>query len=307
MDRTTLSFNIAFMAISAVVLLVLLAAMTGRASSYRRADAMSRRLRLPYGTAATRDVIAARTRRGTTWSLATALVGLCGAAPLLMTPLGTETYFLLIAVVPCILLPTAAAHVFLNLRERLFHPAPHVPRIARLTRMRTRDYLGPAGLRAPWVLAALLVVTVVADVATRSTASESAAQTSVVAFSVVATVAVALQCARPLLDRLVLDRPQPAADTLELAWDDAFRTETLRSLALVTCQVTALALSLGVIILASPGTLWAALATQLPTWAVIAPQFIYLGWNGQRPLRPALYPEWLRTPVPAADPEGSPA
>jgi len=307
MDRTTLSFNIAFMAISAVVLLVVLVAMTGRASSYRRADAMSRRLRLPYGTAATRDVIAARTRRTTTWALLAAFVGLCAAVPLLTTPLGNESYFLLIAVLPCILLPTAAVHVVLNLRERLFHPAPDVPRIARLTRMSLRDYLGPARLRAPWVLAALLAVIVVAIVATWSAAPERLAATSVVAFTVVTAIAVLLQAARPILDRLVLDRPQPAADTLELAWDDAFRTETLSSLALVTCQLTGLAIGIGMIALATPGSLWAALATQLPTWGVIAPQLVYLGWNGQRPLLPALYPEWLRTPVPVGDPERSPA
>lgn len=295
----------AFMAIGFVILLVVLTVMTGRASSYRRADAMSRRLKLPYGTSATRDVIAARTRQVTTWALAAALVGLCAALPLLATPLGNEPYFLVLAVVPCILLPTAAVHVVLNLRERLFHPAPHVPRIARLTRMRPDDYLGPVRVRVPWVLATLLVVTAIAVVAASRAAAERLSPTTVAAFTVVTAIALTLQAVRPILDRLVLDRPQPAADTLELAWDDAFRTETLSSLALATCQLTGLAIGIGVIVIAPPGTLWAALATQVPTWGVIAPQLVYLGWNGQRPLQPALYPEWLRSPVTAGDPEGS--
>ncbi|MBW9094033.1 hypothetical protein JNB62_10095 [Microbacterium jejuense] len=305
MDRTTLSFNIAFMAIFAVVLLVLLVVMTRPASCYRRADAMSVRLRLPYGTAATRDVVAARSRRGTTWALTAALIGLCAAVPFLATPLAREPYFLLIAVLPCIVLPTATANVVINLRERLFHPAPDVPRIARLTRMRSRDYLGSAGARVPWVLAGVLAFALVAIIAVSTAAPGRLAPSAVSAFVAAAALTLCLHAARPFLDRLVLDRPQPAADTLELAWDDAFRTETLRSLALAACQLSGIAIGMGAIAIAPTATLWAAVAMQLPTWGAIVPQFVYVGWNG-RPLQPALYPDWLRAPAGSAV-EGSAA
>ncbi|GAA5204505.1 hypothetical protein [Microbacterium jejuense] len=306
MERTTLLFNILAMGILAVVLIVMLFVMTGNAAAYRRADALSRGLRLPYGTAATRDVIAARGRRSMVWTLAGAVVGLCFTVPFLATPLGDEMYFLIAAGIPLIVVPAVTVQVVINLRERLFRPAPDVPRVARLTRMHVRDYLGRARLRAPWMFAAILAAVAVAVVASRWIAPASVDDTALVAFAVVTVIAGALQAARPMLARLVLDQPQPAADTLELAWDDALRTGTLSSLSLASCQLSGVAIGLGTIALVGPGSLWAAMAMQLPTWGILVPQFIYQGWNGQLPLQPALYPDWLRRPA-AVGAEGSPA
>lgn len=306
MERTTLSFNIVMVAIVTVALIVTLVATASRAASYRRADAMSRGLRLPYGTAATRDVIAERSRRGTLWGIVAAIIGLFVTVPLLATPLGNETYFLFAVGIPFVVVPAAGVQVVINLRERLFHPAPDVPRVARLRRMYARDYLGRVRLRAPWVFAAVLGVIAVAVLTARSIAPGRLESTAVLAFAVVAVIAAAAQTARPGLARLVLDRPQPAADTLELAWDDALRTGTLSSLSLATCQLSGVAIGVGTIALAGPDSLWTAIAMQIPTWGIIVPQVIYQGWTGQRPLQPALYPEWLRGPA-AVGAEGSPA
>jgi len=166
--------------------------------------------------------------------------------------------------------------------------------------MGVADYLDRFRLLLPWVLAAAGAVAVTALitvwVAQPDRVDEPLASAALFATVVAVGVFVAL---RPL-EKLVLAQPQPAADTLELAWDDAFRATTLSTLRLSAALAAwvALAVAVGALWLGSGG-LFSTFATQLPTWGVIALQFVYP--NTGRRLRTPLYPEWLRRPV------GSPA
>jgi hypothetical protein len=284
--------NVGFVAALGIVLLVMLLRARNPQTHFRSADDMSMRLRLPFGDPSTRTAIAAWARRSTRWTLTAELVGVVALLPLLLTPLAGSYVFIFTAALPLILLGGTVARVAASMRERLFHPAPDVPRVARLQTMRLRDYFGPVRLATPWVLAGLLAAAFVALGTVAVTDPARVDEGYAVAALVTAVVAVAAQVARPWLTRRIIDLPQPAADTLELAWDDAIRTDSLSTIALTASQLSGVAA--GMAVAASVGPEWIGIAAQLPTWGMIIPQFIYLGINGRLPLRAALYP---RTPV----------
>lgn len=101
---------------------------------------------------------------------------------------------------------------------------PELPRIARATRPRMTDYLSPA-----WIVTSIAICAAAIPVAvlalTRNTAN-SALNTFLVILIVVDLLTLALS---PWLARRLLASPQPANDSLELAWDDALRAYGLRS------------------------------------------------------------------------------
>jgi hypothetical protein len=101
---------------------------------------------------------------------------------------------------------------------------PELPRVARATQPRMADYLPTS-----WVVASVAVCTtglVVALVALqRITAGGTMNWILVV---MIAVNAVTLS-GSPLLARRLLASPQPANDSLQLAWDDAMRAHGLRS------------------------------------------------------------------------------
>ncbi|GAA3623521.1 hypothetical protein GCM10022200_02180 [Microbacterium awajiense] len=291
------------LAFNSVVVLVLIGVAVGALLSMRsrttvlnRADRYSVKSRLPYGTDQTRESVArglrARANAVTGALLAAGLVAL----PLLFTPLGTNMLFVFFVIVTALVAGGTIATVAVNLRERLFHPAPDAPRVARARRMMTADYLGPARRALPWVLLAAASVATFLLAGSQfdeRVSTEPMTTTAAFIFACVAAVAFAVL---PRLDRLILDRAQPASDTLELAWDDAFRAYALSSLRLSAAIAAwfALAFSLGALCAAyAPPSVF--FAMQLPTWGIVALQFVYP--NTGRPLPESLYPDWLRRPV----------
>lgn len=279
-------------------------AFSSRSSAASQADEFSRRVRLPYGSAAIRRSVVRRVRVSRLTTAITMLATALLLTPVLLTPLSTSPVLMIVVLVP-ILAAIGVASAIINVRERLFHPAPDAPRIARARAMRTSDYLDPLRRLLPWALATASAIALLALVVAwvRHPAGVDGAFARAAVFAAVVSVAVFI--ALPLVERSMLAQPQPASDTLELAWDDAFRATALGSLRLAAamCAWLAASLAIGALWLGSDA-LFSSFAQQVPTWGVIAMTFVYPG-SGRR-LRAGLYPDWLRGPAPVGA-EGSPA
>lgn len=296
------AMNVVLIAAMIAVFAIMVPVVDSTSSAQARADRFSQRSLLPYGTPQTRESVVQHVRSASRSGAIAALIGMLTASCLLLTPLANSPLFLFVALVP-VLIVTGAVSATVSVRERLFHPAPSAPRIARARALGVADYLDPFRRRLPWILAAGAATSLVA--ASISSASRPGSVDGVLGVSllIISIMAVATFVAVPILERRVLDQPQPATDTLELAWDDAFRATTIAQLRL------ALALAAWIVLALSAGLLWpgsgeqfSGFALQLPTWGIIALQVVYP--NTGRPLPADLYPEWLLRPV---APEGSPA
>ena len=171
---------------------------------------------------------------------------------------------------------SAALDVGFSLRESLFRQGKDSPRLARSRVTSLRDYLSPWRLRlAPAfsliaaVLCAvgmLLGLLGLIDVATfiRSPALPLLAVALLVFFVGMAA------------ERRVLGHPQPATDTLELAWDDAFKADTFRVLrvfATIVAWLAVAAAGIGMLqgLDAITGTSWSTgVGPQLFIWGYLA-------------------------------------
>jgi hypothetical protein len=289
-------------ALNAVLMAVMLALLVGvrvSAASPRsastRADRFSVRVRLPYGTEAVRESVAYQTRiRG----IATAnamCVTVVAASPLLLTPLATSPLFMIVLLL-AMLLAVGFTSAAVQVRERLFQPAPDAVRVARARQLGIRDYLDRFRRWLPWTVAGAAAVTIALVVVAMAdeprAVDDGFARAAFVAAAVTAVVCIVA----PPLERRILSQPQPASDTLELAWDDALRATALGAvrLTIALSAWVALTLAIGALWLGAGGP-FSSFAGQLPTWGVIALQFVYPS-TGRR-LRPELYPDWLRQPL----------
>jgi hypothetical protein len=294
------TMNLVIMAISIVVCTVVVLLVSTTSSAYARADRFSQQIRLPYGTARTRDSVMARVRSASRASASAMLAGILAAAWLLVTPLADTPAFPIYVIFP-VLIVTALVSAVMSVRERLFRPAPNAPRVARARAVGVVDYLDPARRVLPWLLACAAGASIVAlGIALARTPERVDGVLATAAF-VLASVAVATLVVVPLLERRVLAQAQPATDTLELAWDDAFRSTTIGQLRLSMAFAAwgVVASSVCAIWIGADGA-FSGLAWQLPTLGLLALQFVYPG-TGRR-LPTALYPEWLRAPAPVGGP-----
>jgi len=289
------AMNVAVIAALIAGFTVMVWVVGSNSSAYARADRFSQRSRLPYGTTKTRESVVRHVRSASRAGTIAALAGLLAASCLLFTPLATTPVFLFVVVFP-VLIVTGTVSAAVSVRERLFHPAPDAPRIARARALGVGDYLDPFRRLLPWALAASATLALVTVWVSGTGWRERTGEALAVSLLIVAIVAVAAFVAVPILERKVLDQPQPASDTLELAWDDAFRATTIGQLhlSLAFAAWIVLALSVGVLWPGADGP-FTGLAAQVPTWGIIA---LHLGYpHTGRPLPAGLYPEWLRRPV----------
>lgn len=289
--------TVAMTIIAACVLLVL----SGKASAQARADRYSIRVELPYGSERTRVSVTRALRLRTLAGGCAILAGSLVSAALLFTPLAESPFFIFSTLLPSLVVGTVIGTTLIGVRERLFHPAPDAPRIARARSMRASDYLDPVRRALPWALAAIALVPLaavgVSALRTPGRVDAVAAPT----VGVLALVAVTAFALLPRLERLILAQPQPASDTLELAWDDALRAGAIISLRLSCALAAWFVFSLSVVALWLPtDSPWNALAAQLPTWGMIALQFVYP--NDGKPLPAPLHPDWLPRPASAGGP-----
>ena len=264
-------------------------------SAYGRADRFSRGVRLPYGTDRIRDSIA-RAMRARTIAVAVAvLVGGLVMAALLPTPIGSSPFLIFSAMIPTLVVGTTLATVVVGVRERLFHPAPDAPRIARAREMTVGDYLPMWRRMLPWAIAAAAVPALITLMITWARSPEVIDSWAALCVMVVAGVTLLMFVALPSLDRLILAQAQPASDTLELAWDDALRTRALQTFRLSCALGAWFTLSLSLVTMWDGHVTGAMWWTQLPTWGLILLQFTY-PLDGRR-LPDPLYPAWLRRPA----------
>jgi hypothetical protein len=289
------AMNVVVMAAMIAVFTVLVIVGGSNTSAYARADRFSQRSRLPYGTEQTRESVVRHMRSAGRAGTIAALIGTLWASCLLLTPLATSPVFVFVAVLPVLIL-TGAVSAAVSVRERLFQPAPSAPRIARARALGVADYLDPFRRLLPWMLAPAAAVCLTAVCISVTRHPDRLDGVLVFSLLIVSIVALATFVAVPILERMVLEQPQPATDTLELAWDDAFRATTLGQLrlALAFAAWIVLALSAGVLWPGSDGS-FGGFALQVPTWGIIALQFVYP--NTGRRLPHDLYPDWLRGPV----------
>ncbi|MCP2637126.1 hypothetical protein K0817_011210 [Microbacterium sp. HD4P20] len=289
------TMNVVIMGVSIVVCAVVVILVSTRSSAYARADRFSQQIRLPYGSARTRESVVARVQSASRASALAMLVGILAAAWLLLTPLAATPAFPLYVIFP-VLIATAIVSALASVRERLFHPAPNAPRVARARAVGVVDYLDPVRRMLPWLLACAAGASVVALGIALARTPEGVNGVLATAAFVFAAVAVATLVVVPPLERRVLAQAQPATDTLELAWDDAFRSTTIGQLRLSMAFAAwgVIASSVGAIWIGADGA-FSGLAWQLPTLGLIALQFVYPG-TGRR-LPAALYPDWLRRPA----------
>ena len=185
----------------------------------------ARRSGLPVPTDG-EGALTARTRRERIAESSAALVGIALSAAVLLTPLGRSPLFPLAVFLPLLLLTMQLSATTLALRDQLFAPPPAAPRVARMARMTTTDFVG-APRRALSLALAVLAACGAAWVVIASAKGVLPHPEVMPAVLVVSSVAVLLTITLPAFDGAVLARPQAASTPLELAWADVFRSSAL--------------------------------------------------------------------------------
>lgn len=304
-------FNIAMLCLFAAVPIVFLIITARSGWGESRAYQTSMRAKLPFGSDAVHQSVRERLRRETRvnmWGLLASV--LVVGVLFITTPIASSPFAIWILTLLVVVVVLASGTLIGQLRERLFSPAPEAPRVARLVALTTRDYLGAWRTLTPVVLliaagAATAVVTV--------TAALGYTPLEVLLATAGALVfAVAVATTSRFLERRVLAQPQPASDTLELAWDDLFRTDALNSIRMSTAMAAwlplgiaaAMLLSLlidgGIALFAPSPPPYSVpdigdLMALFPWWGIPALQVMYSLGGGK--LSAPLYPAFLRTPV----------
>lgn len=281
-------FNIAFLCVFAVLALCMLAWTLTPGWSAARAARQAYRAGLPLGSAEPgvrrRITLTTRVNVLTLIALAVAFVPIT-----LALPAGSSPFYLWIVTI-AIMGAGAVTSVATQLHERLFRPAPDAVRVARVRSLQTKDYLGRWARRLPGLLlwcsiAACIVMPVIVI-----------SRPGHVGFSVFAVAAAAFAFAGAVVaarwaERAVLDRPQPASNTIELAWDDLFRTDAL--LELRRLQATAAWIPFGIATSASftalaPYPTAETAAGMFPWWGIPVVMCVYAFAAGR--LRPGIHP-----------------
>lgn len=291
-------FNGIVLALFAIIPVTFLV-MTRRADwGQSRLYQASVRARMPIGSERMARGIAARTRtivRANMWGVIGAI--LIVASMFVLTPLGANPNFLWFLAAAILLGVIAISQVVVTVRERLFSPAPSAPRMARATVLGVSDYLRPTERFAPWVLSAILTLLWTIIVLLWDTGRvEGGALGWLITGTVFAVVGSA---AGMWAERRILVQPQPASNTLELAWDDLFRADALRVLRMGESMLVWIPLGIGGSILLhmivsnpSPGA--ATIMQLFPWWGIPFIQVFYTWGAGRLPaaLRPdvAMYP-----------------
>lgn len=186
------------------------------------------------------------------------------------------------------------------------------PRIARSREVTLRDYVMPlelAGARVLIGIAAVAAVTVV--VLLRGNPRETTIVASVVTVTLLAIAAlVVFEVAGPA----IIARPSPALDPTSLAWEDALRAETLRTL--VTAPLTFGGVSLMLAVVGAfgvvpPGPVSIVAGAVVPFLVLVTGIVIAVAAAAQLPQRHFLRVLWPETaaaasrPAPTATPESA--
>ncbi|MGZ0711046.1 hypothetical protein ACWPKO_22235 (plasmid) [Coraliomargarita sp. W4R53] len=232
--------------------------------------------------------------RANMWGLliAMAIVGSLFA----FTPLKSSPYFIWILVL-MIVLVTAVSSTLATVRERLFSPAPQAARIARASELDVSDYLSSVRQYAPRVL---LIAAGVGFIALWISAIWKPISVQLLVGSAASLgLALVVTWIGRVTEKRILACPQPASNTLELGWDDLFRTDSLNSLRMATAMAAWLPFGIALTALTN---IWIfggrsdleQFAGLFPWWGIPLLQVMYLLSAGR--LSSGLYPEYLRAP-----------
>lgn len=163
------------------------------------------------------------------------------ALVLFANPSLASTSFIWLFVVPAVLTIMTTLDVGVALHYSLFRRRADAPRLARATATTMRDYVSPWRLRvAPALVVTAVLLNVVGAVLSWVGVIDPAIFGRSSTLPLLAA-AVTVFVVGKAVERRILQQTQPAADELELAWDDAFRAETFRALLLLETIVAWLA------------------------------------------------------------------
>ncbi|AIY00168.1 hypothetical protein ART_0569 [Arthrobacter sp. PAMC 25486] len=205
----------------------------------------AQRVGLPIGTERINNSLRRRLFRSSNAAL---LGGLAGG----LVAVGVHTFlrtnglpftFMWSIAIPAVFVGVTTFDVALTLRDSLFGRQPDTPRMARLEAVTLADYTSPTRLRAAPVLMALAAGLGVAGVVLGAIGVidvDSLLRGPALLILVAAAVVFGI-CT--VMARKILQLPQPAADTLELAWDDAIKADVIRKLGLLASVMAWLAVS----------------------------------------------------------------
>jgi hypothetical protein len=272
-----------------------------RSATYRQRLAASfwRKVGLPM---ATDEMASAVSRRVGYYGSATPAGGLAGllgcAVALYLNPSLGSMSFIWLVLLPATMIGIAAFEVGVSLRSSLFQQDRESSRLARPRATTVSDYVSPWRLLlAPvFVLAAIVLCAcgvVLGQVGVIDTGTFIGSPALVML-----AVALVVFFFGLSVERRILGHRQPATDTLELAWDDAFRAETLRSLRMFETDMAWLAVAAagrGVLLGldAVAGTSWSLdVGDQLFVWGCLATQWIFTCGRAQTYFRYRLWPEF---------------
>lgn len=309
----TAVFNVALLCLFAAVPVVFLIVTARAGWGDSRAFQTSMRAKLPFGSDAVHRSVRERLRRITRtnmWGLLGAIVVM--GTLFLTTSIARTPYAMWILTLLIVVGVLAGGTLTGQLRERLFSPAPEAPRVARLVALRPRDYLGGWRTLTPVVL----LGSAAAGTAALAVATATGLLPPEVLVMAVGglALAVAVTVGTRLAEQRVLAQPQPASDTVELAWDDLFRADALGTLRMSASMAAwlplGLAVAAGVSLLIdggvsalvadprpAPAADLDALMALFPWWGIPALQVLYALGAGRLPA--SLYPAFLR-PEPVA-------
>ncbi|MFD4959779.1 hypothetical protein [Microbacterium sp. NPDC058389] len=298
------AFNTILLCLAAVVPVVILIATRSDTWGVTTIERMSVRARLPIPSWDMWRSIRGRSRallRANMWGLLAGIVFVGGL--FVWTPAGSSPFAMWLLTLTLLIGVLSIASTIVGVRERLFSPAPAAPRIARAKALQVRDYLPTwAALLPAWLLAAAVLAC--ALLAAMTSVGAIAPLSAIVAVAALAFAGLAAAACR-VAEHRVLAQPQPASDTLELAWDDLFRVGAFVSLRMSAAMAAWLPLGL-----ALTGIVYAAIGIGEPDvsrlfslfpWFGIP--FLQVGYSlidGRLPIR--LYPEYLRPAAPAPAP-----
>ena len=162
---------------------------------------------------------------------------------LFLAPSIGSTLFIWLVVLPIELTAITIADVAVALRRSPFQPSPGLPRVARSEATTIDDYVSPVRLKiAPVCVGLGMVLCAATLVLWLSGAIEIGRFTGSPALPLLAAAVVAHVGGRVAEHRVLLSQ-QPAINSVELAWDDAFRADTFRALRLFQSSVTWLAVA----------------------------------------------------------------
>ncbi|MEJ1155291.1 hypothetical protein [Microbacterium marmarense] len=232
--------------------------------------------------------------RASMWGLliAVAIVGTLFA----FTQLKSSPYFIWILVL-MIFVVTAVTSTLASTRERLFSPAPQAARIARARELDVSDYLSSVRQYTPRVL--LIAAGVAFTVLCLSAFWKEISIPVIVGSATSLALALVATWICRVTEKRILACPQPATNTLELGWDDLFRTDSLNNLRMVAAMTAWLPFGIALTALTNAWifrgqTDLEQFAGLFPWWGILLLQVVYVLGAGR--LSPALFPEYLNSP-----------